>query len=497
MAHSLPSMLLRVTDANGRVLPGALLHVYLAGTLTETPVYTTADLDVTHPNPVEADDGGLLPAIYFAPGDYKLVYASAADVEVGQRDNYSVVTAGGDSGRPVYSKTANFTVTADARDGIFLVDASAAPGLNINCSADSDELGVGFEFTVVNVGATGQCTVLGIGAQTVSGDTELIISTQNASVSFASIGAAGWQSTSKDGVSSSSTDVLEGTNTTLAVTPAGNAALWKKGSAITGGSTITIDDGGLFSVSGNSWTCTDIDFTVPTDGRAVELVISGTGNKFTNSLTLACPGGRDLYLEAGDSVFVRQFDGDTVRVSNPVRATQMGGKTLLNATTVASGTEFFVDLSAYPEHRDFEVVLSGMTTAATAALRMQMSTDGGATYLSDATYQAVFEGIDFGQSASALKYDGGPDQTYWVLHYSTIYTGGTADIDFKVCQPASTARRPSFYGRAFTTSGSGPYMAVGQISGFRDAAADITHLRIFTSASTVSGGRVFLYGLGS
>jgi hypothetical protein len=67
--------------AAGRVLPGAKAYFFLTDSSTPTPVYTTADLDVAHEVPVEADVGGRFPAIYLDPTiTYKVTVNTAADV---------------------------------------------------------------------------------------------------------------------------------------------------------------------------------------------------------------------------------------------------------------------------------------------------------------------------------------------------------------------------------------------------------------------------------
>ena len=62
---SLP--LARATDANGTILPGALLDVFLTGTTTPAAVYTSSALSVAHENPVEADASGYLPTMFLDP----------------------------------------------------------------------------------------------------------------------------------------------------------------------------------------------------------------------------------------------------------------------------------------------------------------------------------------------------------------------------------------------------------------------------------------------
>lgn len=54
----------RVFTAAGTVLPGAKYYFYTTGTTTAATVYQNATLTTAHSNPVEADVGGLFPAIW-------------------------------------------------------------------------------------------------------------------------------------------------------------------------------------------------------------------------------------------------------------------------------------------------------------------------------------------------------------------------------------------------------------------------------------------------
>lgn len=73
--HVTPS---RATNANGLNLDGAKWFFYQTGTTTPQSVYTTADLDVAHTNPVVADAAGKFPPIYFnASLQYRGVLKSA------------------------------------------------------------------------------------------------------------------------------------------------------------------------------------------------------------------------------------------------------------------------------------------------------------------------------------------------------------------------------------------------------------------------------------
>lgn len=70
----------RATDSNGYPLSGAKLFFYTTGTSTLAAIYTTADLDVKHTNPVVADSSGKFPAIYLHPAvTYRAVLKNSTE----------------------------------------------------------------------------------------------------------------------------------------------------------------------------------------------------------------------------------------------------------------------------------------------------------------------------------------------------------------------------------------------------------------------------------
>jgi hypothetical protein len=98
-------------SAAGRVLPGSKASFFLTNSSTPTPVYTTAELNTTHTQPVEADGGGRFPTIYLDPSiTYKVTITDSNDVllytidpvndDLGVADLYSELasTTAGDDG---------------------------------------------------------------------------------------------------------------------------------------------------------------------------------------------------------------------------------------------------------------------------------------------------------------------------------------------------------------------------------------------------------------
>lgn len=111
----------------------------------------------------------------------------------------------------------------------------------------------------------------------------------------------------------STTEVLTGTDAAKAVTSDALAALWEQGSDITAAATISVGEGGYFTVTGNTG-ITDIDFATDKAGRHAVLRFTGTP-QLTHSATLFLNnGGSNITIAAGDIAFVWSEAADTVRV---------------------------------------------------------------------------------------------------------------------------------------------------------------------------------------
>lgn len=80
----------RATDANNAVLPGAKWYFYASGGTTPAAIYTTSALNVAHTNPVVADSAGLFAPIYLDPAvSYRATLKTAAGVTVQDVDPYN------------------------------------------------------------------------------------------------------------------------------------------------------------------------------------------------------------------------------------------------------------------------------------------------------------------------------------------------------------------------------------------------------------------------
>jgi hypothetical protein len=132
-----------------------------------------------------------------------------------------------------------------------------------------------------------------------------------------SLGSGNWAVTDyqrADGtpvIRASTTEVLTGTDAAKPVTADALAALWEKGSNVTAAATISLGEGGYFTVTGNTG-ISDVDFATAKDGRIAFLRFTGTPLITHNATTLMIAGGANWQVAAGDMAIVIQDAGDNV-----------------------------------------------------------------------------------------------------------------------------------------------------------------------------------------
>lgn len=75
--------------SDGTTYPGMRAFFYRAGTLTDLTVYQDANLTTAHPQPVVADDQGMLPPIYIASNllDYRVILRTSGLALISDTDN--------------------------------------------------------------------------------------------------------------------------------------------------------------------------------------------------------------------------------------------------------------------------------------------------------------------------------------------------------------------------------------------------------------------------
>lgn len=86
----LPFIKFREDDADGKPLAGGKLSSYAAGTTSKLAVYTTADLDVKHENPLTLDASGRIQAFIPDGVGYKFILTDALGNLIWEVDKVSI-----------------------------------------------------------------------------------------------------------------------------------------------------------------------------------------------------------------------------------------------------------------------------------------------------------------------------------------------------------------------------------------------------------------------
>jgi hypothetical protein len=195
-AEPLDNVFIRITDTDGNSVSGGKMRVFTCGTTTPVTTYSVSSsggvLSVPHADPIVADSGGKIAAVYVPAGCYKIRYLDAADATLYEVDNYILpdIDAINANNFPVEAKSNDYTLVA-ADDGTTIaMDASAASPKTI--SARGQVLGNGFPFCAINTGATGSVVITPDAGETINGASSYTLTTQFQAVCLHSRGAAGW-----------------------------------------------------------------------------------------------------------------------------------------------------------------------------------------------------------------------------------------------------------------------------------------------------------------
>lgn len=107
MAGSISLSLSQQFNELGEPLAGGLLYTYAAGTTTPQDAFKDSNLTLQHPNPIELDAAGRVPAFYLADGNIKIRLTDAAGVTQVAADNLLVIgpSSGSGSGDTVDATT--------------------------------------------------------------------------------------------------------------------------------------------------------------------------------------------------------------------------------------------------------------------------------------------------------------------------------------------------------------------------------------------------------
>lgn len=102
-------------DDFGRVLPGAMMYFYQAGTTTPKATYANKELTLANPWPLVADGAGRFPIAWLESGAYRIIVKDADGVQIEDRDDINL-----DDEVILTSSYLVFSTLVDAKLGILI-----------------------------------------------------------------------------------------------------------------------------------------------------------------------------------------------------------------------------------------------------------------------------------------------------------------------------------------------------------------------------------------
>lgn len=169
-------------DDSGNPLNAGTIDIYDAGTTNARTVYQDDGEATAWTQPITLNSAGRLTASVYVPtGDWKFVLKNSSGTTLVTEDNIpgAVTIPSATFARPrtpIVTKAANYTVVSDDLGKKFEVDASGGD-VTITLIAAASAT-AGDNLWVQNVGATGQVTIDGSGAETINGSATLTLQAQ-------------------------------------------------------------------------------------------------------------------------------------------------------------------------------------------------------------------------------------------------------------------------------------------------------------------------------
>lgn len=184
MSDRFPDILGSVVDANGNVLSGAQLFFYRFNTSTKKDTYSDSAKTTANDNPIVLDSAGRSPTDIFMLIDeqYKVVLAPSDDTDpptsaIRTWDNVSPVRANPVPSITTSAKTANYTVLTTDKGFIILVDASSG-AVTVTLPAAATAADGFYVYVLKTDSSTNAVTIDGDGAETIDGQTTLVLGNQ-------------------------------------------------------------------------------------------------------------------------------------------------------------------------------------------------------------------------------------------------------------------------------------------------------------------------------
>lgn len=265
-----------------------------------------------------------------------------------------------------------------------------------------------------------------------------------------------------------------------------------KGTAVASASTISLGSELFYHITGTT-TITDIDFTVPGDGRWAILEFDGALTLTHNGTTLVLPGAANITTAAGDICVVVQDSGDNVHVVSYQRAAVVplaGGWE--HIATVAPSAAASVDRTNLAVYRRMRI--TGCFVAATDNVNLLLltSTNNGSSYDTGATDYVLQAHRHQGTNTTAAS----TATTYFPLNSSaTIGNAGNERIWFEIIiDDFNQAAIGTVNWRASWLDTSG-VLYVDSGGGYRNSTTARNAARLIFSTGAIASGSVTFEGI--
>jgi hypothetical protein len=185
---------------------------------------------------------------------------------------------------------------------------------------------------------------------------------------------------------------------------------------------------------------------------------------------------------------------DTARAVTPANVKSVLGLTKLNSGS-ASGATLDIVMTSYTGYAHKLLVLDLVPATDSVTLSMQVSTDGGGSYLGGVAYNDVIQLLDDNGTSLVQNSTGGAQVR---LSYATnIGNGSNEGISSVVTMfnTTSTAKWPKFsFDSAWISSDATPRFVDGRGGGAYRTAQDTDAVRISFSSGNITSGTWALYG---
>lgn len=266
------------------------------------------------------------------------------------------------------------------------------------------------------------------------------------------------------------------------------------GADVASAATLNLDTatGDLVDVTGT----TGITAITLADGKMATARFTGVLT-ITPGASLLLPGNMPITTAAGDIGIFRGYAAGIVRCVNfqPLAAGPTAGMTKLASGSVSAAATLDIVMTGYTAFANKVLVFDIIPATDAVTLSMQVSTDGGGSYLAGTGYNDTLNFHDDNSSNLMQATTGGAQIR---LSYATnVGFGSNEGISGHVVMynTISTAKWPRFtFDTAWVSADATPRLAQSNGGGMYRAAQDTDAVRLAFSSGNISSGTWSLYG---